>query len=219
MSMRALERVKKIPCNADRFTWNVELGFQRWVRFGAAVTLLLGVFAPNSRAQPAQLPEYQVKAAFIFNFTKFVEWPASAFTNAKSALCIGVLGDNPFGTDLEKLAQYKSVDERPLVVRACRNLQEATNCHILFISASEKDRLPEIFKALRGLAVLTVSETDGFTDAGGMVNFVAEGKKIRFQINDTNARGAGLKISSKLLSLASPRRASAKIFSTFARAG
>ncbi len=160
--------------------------------------------AARTPAQTAQPSEYQVKAALIFNFAKFVEWPTAAFASANSPLTVGVLGENPFGSELERYGD-KTINDRPLIIRECKNLEEARQCHILFISVSEKKRLPEILQAIQGANVLTVSETDGFADEGGMVNFVAEGKKIRFQINDASARSAGLKISSKLLTLASKR--------------
>lgn len=195
-----------------------KLRFEETTRFGATLMLLLSLLlASSSSAQPAQPSEYQVKAAFIFNFAKFIEWPAATFANEKSPLYIGVLGDNPFGADLERFIRDKTINDHPLTMRECPTLEEAKKCHILFISASEKKRLPEIFKTLQGANVLTVSETDGFTEMGGMVNFVSEGNKIRFQINDGSAKSAGLKVSAKLLSLAWSRRASAGIFPTTVR--
>ncbi len=147
--------------------------------------------------------EYQLKAAFLFNFAKFAEWPSEAFTNATSPIVIGVLGTNRFVSDLEQTVRNKTINDRLLQVREIRSLTEATNCHILFISRFSSEALPEIFAALRGASVLTVGdETEGFTEAGGMINLVVEEKKIRFQINNDAARNARLKISSKLLSLA-----------------
>jgi len=181
--------------------------------FRFVVTLLLMpallLFSHPGGAQEAQPSEYQVKAAFIFNFAKFVEWPSTAFAKDNSPLIIGVLGENPFGGDLERFLRDKTVNDHPLTMRECRTVDEAKKCHILFISASEKRRLPEILKTLQGINVLTISETDGFIETGGIVNFVSEANKIRFQINADSARSAGLKISSKLLSLASSRRTNA----------
>jgi hypothetical protein len=168
---------------------------------GLSLVWLLSV--GNGRAQESQPTEYQIKAAFLFNFAKFVEWPPAAFAEATSPMVIGVLGENPFGDDLEQTIRGKTINNRPLVIKEFRSPAEATNCHVLFISTSEKQRLPEILKSLHGASVLTVGETDRFTETGGMINFVAEGNKIRFQINEVAAKSAGLKISSKLLSLAS----------------
>lgn len=153
-------------------------------------------------AQDSQPTEYQIKAAFIFNFAKFVEWPPAAFAKTSSPLVVGVLGENPFQDTLEKTIANKTVDEHPLLFREFRSATEVTNCHILFISSSEKARLPQILKHLNSSSVLTVGEMPGFTETGGMINFVLEGTKIRFQINNDAATRAGLKISSKLLSLA-----------------
>jgi hypothetical protein len=155
-------------------------------------------------AQEAPPTEYQLKAAFLFNFAKFVEWPPAAFAGAKAPLVIGILGDNPFHDDLARTIGNKTIDEHPLEIKELQysSLAQATNCHILFISTSEKKRLPEIFAGLKGASVLTVGETDRFTETGGMINFVPEGTKIRFQVNKDTATKAGLKISSKLLSLA-----------------
>jgi hypothetical protein len=167
----------------------------------ACLSLAL-LLSADASAQESQPSEYQVKAAFLFNFAKFVEWPPGSFAGAKSPMVIGILGDNPFGGDLEQTIQNKTINNRLIVVKPAHSLAEATNCQVLFISASEKQRLPEIFGGLRGTSVLTVSETDGFTGAGGMINFVWEGKKVRFEINNDAAKKANLKINSKLLGLA-----------------
>ena len=176
------------------------------MRLGATYLLLLSLLLTPVRGQ-AQTPpptEQQIKAAFIFNFAKFVEWPSSVFSNASTPLVIGVLGENPFGTVLEQTVRNKAINDRTLEVKEFHHQAEVTNCHILFISTSEKKRLPEILTALRREGVLTVSEMDGFIEAGGMINFVKESNKIRFQINEPAAKKSKLKVSSKLLSLAVP---------------
>jgi hypothetical protein len=162
--------------------------------------LLLAGGLVHAQAPPPT--EYQLKAAFLFNFAKFVEWPPAAFASNTSPIVIGVLGQNPFHDDLAQMVRNKTIDNHPLVIQEFRALAEATNCHILFVSTSEKDRLPEILKALKGASVLTVGEMDHFTESGGMINFVIKENKIRFQINSDQAAKAGLKISSKLMSLA-----------------
>jgi hypothetical protein len=155
------------------------------------------------RAQESPPTEYQLKAAFLLNFAKFVEWPPAAFAETRSPILLGILGENPFGDAVEQTIRGKTINNRPLMVKQFRLAAEATNCHILFIGASEKARLPEILAAFRGTSVLTVGEMDRFTETGGMINFVRQGNKIRFQINEVAAKSVGLKISSKLLSLAS----------------
>jgi hypothetical protein len=169
--------------------------------FGLSLGWLLLAGSPT-RGQDAQPSEYQIKAAFIYNFAKFVQWPAKSLPPDDSPLVIGILGENPFHDDLNHIVSGKKVDEHPLVIKPVRTALEATNCHTLFISASEKPRLPQILKELKGASVLTVSEMDGFIEAGGMISFVREGTKVRFRINNEAAIKEGLKVSSKLLMLA-----------------
>ncbi len=153
-------------------------------------------------AQASPPSEYQIKAAFLFHFAQFVEWPPQAFDSPQSPIVIGVLGKNVFGDDLERTIHNKTVNHHPFQYEEIHSVKEATHCQILFISASEKSRLPKILKDLRGTNILTVSETDQFIQDGGIINFVIEDDEIHFQINDDAAKKAGLKISSKLLSLA-----------------
>ena len=165
--------------------------------------LLAFLLSSGASAQQTQPSEYQLKAAFVFHFAEFVDWPARAFTAPGSPMIIGILGDNPFGNELEQAVRGKSLNNHPLTVKPISSVAEAaTNCHILFVSSSEKKRFPEIFTGLGKASVLTVGETDRFNESGGMINFTLEGGKIRFQINDAAAKRAGLKISSKLMSLA-----------------
>jgi hypothetical protein len=166
------------------------------------LSLLWLLAVGGGRAQESPPTEYQLKAAFLYNFAKFVEWPPVAFGETTSPMIIGILGENPIRGDLDRAIRDKTINKRPLVIKEPHSAAEWTNCHILFISTSEKKRLPEILESLHGASVLTVSEMDGFTQTGGMINFISEGNKIRFQINEAAAKNAGLKISSKLLSLA-----------------
>ena len=158
--------------------------------------------APLIRAQSSQPTEPQLKAAFLYNFAKFTDWPSNAFTTAESPFVIGIFGDNPFGKDLEQAVVGKKISEHPMTIRMFRTTTDITNCHLLFINPAEKASFPKVIEALRGSAVLTVSETDDFITAGGMINFVKQANKIRFQINDETAKEARLKISSRLLGLA-----------------
>ena len=162
--------------------------------------LLLG--AAQGYAQAPAPTEYQIKAAFLYNFAKFVDWPPQAFTNENSEFVIGILGDNPFGEDLARTVAGKNVNERTIAIQKFTDAAETKNCHILFISTSEKNRLPEVFEKLKGRSILTVGEMERFTESGGIINFVREASKIRFQINDPAAKAIQLKISSKLMSLA-----------------
>ena len=164
---------------------------------GVSLLWLTGA-APAQEVRPT---EYQVKAAFLFNFAKFVDWPTNAFAREDSAFVIGVFGVSPFGSALDQTVRNKSVAGHPFMVVTPSSIQEARKCHILFISTSENRRLREIVESLRGASVLTVGETGGFLDNGGMIGFLMEGQKVRFEINGEAAKAAGLKVSSKLLSL------------------
>ena len=148
--------------------------------------------------------EYKLKAAFLYHFSQFVDWPDGAFAEEKSPFIIGVLGDNPFGSDLERTVEGKAIGAHRLQVQVFRSWAEATNhCHILFISSSEQKKFSEILTALGDSEILTVGEADSFGGAGGMIQFIFEGNKIRFRVNETAAARANLKVSAKLLSLAS----------------
>lgn len=145
--------------------------------------------------------EYDVKAAFLFNFTKFVEWPPEAFTDDHSPLKLCVLGENPFGKTLKALMD-EEVGGRRLTLAILDKLSSVETCHVLYVSRSERDRVPQILAVVKSSAVLTVGDAPGFTDQGGMINFILEGSKVRFDINQEAAERVGIKISSRLLALA-----------------
>jgi hypothetical protein len=152
--------------------------------------------------QQRRAAEYQVKAAFLYNFAKFVEWPADAFARPDSPLQICVLGENPFGADLEAIINGKEVGGHPVRSVEANRPREMRTCHILFVSSSDLMRLKEALSAVTGHWTLVVSEGTGFTQHGSMLNFVLEEDRVRFEVNDKAATSAGLKISSKLLSVA-----------------
>lgn len=154
------------------------------------------------RAQASPPTEYQIKAAFLFNFAKYVEWPAATFPSETSPIVIGVLGENVFGDNLEQTLRNKTIQDHPLQFKAFHSVEDVKDCQILFVSPSEEGHFHKILDGLGGLSILTVGQSDDFIDSGGMINFVLEDNRIRFQINNTAARKARLKISSKLLSLA-----------------
>ena len=153
-------------------------------------------------AGPPETLEYQVKAAFLYNFAKFVEWPLPALGPPGSPIVVAVLGKDPFGSQLEQTFGNKTVQGRTIVVRRGEKLDDVKGCHILFVSSSEKRHLQQIFEALKKSSVLTVGEVDHFAELGGMINFVLENDKVHFEINVGSAERSGLKISSQLLRLA-----------------
>lgn len=150
----------------------------------------------------ANTKEYEVKAAFLFNFAQYVDWPSSAFLSDGAPIVIGIVGKDSFGSIVEQTVKGKSVKGRSFVVRRLTWGQAVKDCHILFISGSEKDKSEQINDLLKGEPVLTVGEISGFAKKGGIVNFVVENNKVRFEINPEAAKRAKLSISSRLLSLA-----------------
>jgi len=146
--------------------------------------------------------EYQVKAAYLFNFLKFVEWPDDPTKVLNGQWVIGIVGESPFGDELTQAVSGKSVQGHELQVRIFQPTEDVRTCHILFISASEKKRLPAVLAALHGSSVLTVGDMTNFADSGGMIQFVMEDGSVRFVINVGATSQARLKVSSKLLSLA-----------------
>jgi hypothetical protein len=165
-----------------------------------AVWLLLTSGASaQSGGQPS---EFQVKAAFLYNFAKFVEWPSETFPNASGPIILGLLGGDRFEPVLAETIEGKSANGRPLVIRRLNLEQDLKSCHILFVSGSEQKRVALIAETLRGARVLTVGESSGFARQGGMINFTLEENKIHFEANPDAAMQGGLKFSSKLLALA-----------------
>lgn len=145
--------------------------------------------------------EYQVKAAFIYNFSKFVEWPDRAFLAPADPMVIGVLGHDPFGSALD-LLEGKTVKGRNIAVRRIADIHNIGPCQILFISQSENGHLEEIMTEIKNTPILLIGDTEPFLQHGGMINFIAEESRVGFEINNSAARRAGLRISSQLLKLA-----------------
>lgn len=168
----------------------------------AAVSLLAVTLSPSAQPQNEQPGEYQLKAAFLFNFAKFVDWPDGTFATPTSPFTICILGQDPFGHDLDDSLRGKTISSRPIVVRRCNSDPETRGCQILFVSRSQGRRMAEILQGLRGSKVLVVGEADGFAAGGGAIEFVLEQEHVRFRINPDAAAREGLTISSKLLALA-----------------
>lgn len=160
----------------------------------------LGIVREAATQAPAK--EYEVKAVFLLNFAQFVEWPEETFPSADAPLTIGILGDDPFGAILDRLVQGEKVKNRALAVKRFKRVEDAKGCHLLFISRSERARVPQILAQLGKTSVLTVGETDQFAQQGGVINLRLKGDNVRFEINMDAADRGLLKISSKLLRLA-----------------
>jgi len=145
--------------------------------------------------------EYQIKAAYLYYFSTFVEWPPETFSRNGDALVIGVLGEDPFGEILDNTIRGKTVNNKRLVVKRFESIKDARESHILFISTSEQGRLPNILEALNGATVLTVGEIGRFASRGGEIGFRMEGKKVRFEINVAAVERSRLKVSAQLMKL------------------
>ena len=170
----------------------------------AATCSLCGTSVQAGAGAPSV--EYQVKAVFLYNFAKFVEWPEAVFSGPDAPIVIGVVGESPFGTALELAVKGETVKGRKLLLKQFSSEDSLTSCHILFISRSERERIPALLEKLGKAPVLTVADSEGFTTRGGMINFVLQEKNIRFDIDPGAAERAGLKISSRLLNLPKPAR-------------
>lgn len=172
----------------------------------AIITVLASslVFEQQStwaEAPPSPMPEYAVKAAYLYQFTRFTAWPAPAMENPDAPVSFCVLGTNPFGPELDALTG-KLVNQRSVAIKLLTQIPDTAGCLVLFISRSQQPRLQEIFATVKDHPMLTVSDVEGFAKMGGMIEFVPDGATIRFAINSRSASMAGISISSKLLRLA-----------------
>jgi YfiR/HmsC-like len=163
-----------------------------------ALALMLLGYLFGSAAN--EVPEYQVKAVFLLNFTKFIEWPATAFAASDSPIAICVVGEDPFGKVLDQILAGEVVNGRRVVAERIKSVAEAKSCQVLFVPKTEKDPA----KSLSGLGpgVLTVGEGQSFLRGGGVIAFVVENRRVRFGVNEGAAANAGLVVSSKLLNIA-----------------
>jgi hypothetical protein len=153
-------------------------------------------------AQQTKAPESAVKATYLYNFSRFVQWPADAAAAKGDAFSICVLGEDPFGAVLDSILSGETIGGKPVMTKRVARSQDALDCRVLYISASEDGRLKEILAGLDKSGVLTVSDIPQFSQRGGMIQFVLVGNKLRFEVNLTNAQTAGLTLSSDLLKVA-----------------
>jgi hypothetical protein len=169
--------------------------------------MLLGF---GARAQEVQLSESDLKAAFLFQFAKFVDWPAGAFAGEDSPIEIGILGDDDFAAALQALLQGKKAHGRSFQVARVSTQAQARKCHMLFFRESETRKLGPMLDGLRQLPILTVGESADFIAQGGMMNFFIDDKQLRFEIGPSPVQAARLTVSSQLMRLAKIRKGGAK---------
>lgn len=164
--------------------------------------LLLALMVPLLGHAESISKEYQLKAAFLYNFTKFVEWPTNRFATTNAPIVIGVLGPNPFGAELAKAVQDRTQNGREYVVTNLTDVAAGVDVHLLFVPRGQEERLDDQLPTLHAAGVLTVGETPTFAELSGIITFTMESDKIRFEIHLDEAERGRLKISSKLLQLA-----------------
>lgn len=172
------------------------------VRFLSILFAMAFAIVSAGWAQEAPPSEYQLKAAFLYNFAKFIDWPRSVFATPQSPFAICILGADPFGPAIDQTLRGKTVADHPVIVQRARDVSEVRHCQIVFVSSQEKQPLAEILDGLQKSSVLVVGETEHFADSGGTIQLFLDEGHIRFAINTDAAENAGLHISSKLLALA-----------------
>jgi len=183
----------------NRITRPMKRNLGRRAQFAHAALVLVAV-ASNLSAQASKASEYQVKAAYLANFSKFVAWPANLAKSESFNIC--VLGQDPFGAALDAAVAGETVNRVPLAVKRISKPQDALDCRVLFISSSEESQWKDILAALKMSSVLTVSDMREFTQRGGIVQFVVDGNRVRFEVNLAATAVPGLTLSSELLKLA-----------------
>lgn len=183
--------IKNFLCNY------VVIGFKS----GSLAAVLSFVTLNYSIAQTRPANEQQVKAAFIYNFTHFIDWPSESFASSKAPFVIGIIGDDPIAADLGALVKDEKFDYRTITIQKFATAKDVDNCNILYISGKEASKVKNILPQLNRRGILTVVDDAGFSKWGGIVCFHKDDNKLRLQINVSEAKAAELTISSKLMSV------------------
>jgi hypothetical protein len=173
-----------------------------WIWRFALIAIILSpaLSAVNPPERP--ISENEVKAAFVFNFARFTEWPGNALPNPDSPIVIGVLGNNGFATMLENIVKGKTIQSHPILVQSMKMPADFSGCHIIFISSYEQRRTGQIAESVREMPILTITETEKNSRSKGLVNLLVEEGKVHFEVDFAGVAKSKLKISSKLLRLA-----------------
>jgi hypothetical protein len=165
------------------------------------LTLTTLLIIPNIAGSPQPVDEYQVKAAYLYNFAKFVQWPPDAFRSANEPIALCVPGPDPFGRSLDDTVVGQTIEGRALIVRRTASVKEAAGCHVLFISSVPNKHSPLILSEIAP-GILTILDSGASGVEGAVITFKLEGGKVRFEINVDAAERQKLRISSRLLNLA-----------------
>src|SRR5437588_4805570 len=156
----------------------------------AGLMLCALLFAAMSTPAAPQPAEYALKAVFLYNFCRFIEWPKSAFASPNEPIIIGIIGDDPFGPLLNEAIQGETQHGRSIKIEHYRKPDQIGHCHLLFVGKSEVARLDAIFAVVSGKSIVTVGETDTFLDHGGMIALTADRSRVRLHINPEMLRAA-----------------------------
>jgi hypothetical protein len=175
---------------------------RRAVRAFVAILSWSLLVVPCLRAQQPKPSEFQVKAAYLYNFGRFVEWPAEGAPDKGGSFQICVLGMDPFGQTLDATLASETIGGKSVMAKRISKPQDVDGCRIVFISSSEESHLKDVLAALEKTSVLTVSDIPGFSQRGGMIGFLLDGNRVRFDVNLAIAKEAGLTLSSELLKVA-----------------
>lgn len=168
----------------------------------ACIAVLALLACCGWRADAQVTREYDLKAVFLYNLASFVQWPKEAFSSPTASFVIGVVGDDPFGRVLEDVVSGEYLGNHPFEIKRYRRVGDIDACHVLFVSGSEARRIGSILAHVRGKPVLTVGDTPGFAEAGGMIGFTTEHEHLQLYVNAKAARACALDVSSKLLEVA-----------------
>jgi hypothetical protein len=169
----------------------------RQTRWAITLGILLSFEAPGE-----EIGEFQVKAVFLCNFAKFVEWPPQTFKTPDDPIAVCVLGRNPFGKMLEAAASRSEAQGRKFQVREVSEVPSGSNCQILFVVTTDRKQIRSLVESIKDTGILTVGQAQGFTSDGGVINFKLVDNQVRFDINPDAAKRENLRISSRLLNLA-----------------
>jgi YfiR/HmsC-like len=183
---------------------SVRRGFLVWLSVGSSLVLarLASPQLPSSPRSGTPSLEYQVKAAYLLNFTRYVEWPAEVFDTPGDPVTICVLGQDPFGSVLDATLRGRRTQGRTASVRRIDAVAETSGCHLVFVSRETWRNQPDLPRRLRAVGMLTVGESDEFAQQGGVIAFIIQNEAVRFVVNARARDRAGLRISSRMLSLA-----------------
>ena len=194
--IRVNDTIKRIKTNKTAPLFHVQ---QFCFVCTVVVIFMLGI--PSTFAHENEYNEYEVKAAFLYHFISFVDWPEAAFPDETTPFALGILGEDPFGEALDAVFKDKKAHNHPIVVKRTNKAEDLKSCHMVFICASEENRCKDILDTLGSNNILTIAEWKSFTKQGGIIRFLIKKNKIVIKINNHNARKSNLKISSQLLNL------------------